>query len=281
MKWFKHDSKANQDAKLKRVRMKYGMEGYGLYWYCIEMVAVNVEQNRLTFDLEHDAEIIAFDTGIHYERVQEMMTFMVNLGLFEDSSGVITCLKLAKRADEYTAKYLKTQLKNIKSGECRENVGIKSSPKEIKRDKIKRDNNNKPPASAKPKYEDCDLDFAKCAFEEILKHSPDHKKPNLNTWASDVRKMRMIDNRSLDEMASVWIWVRNDSFWFKNVLSISKFREKYDQLKLAMQERKHENNQRPDNSAAGRVRANAQRELAEIEARQQQGYDNQAMAIDG
>lgn len=99
MKWFKHDSNANADAKLRKVRIKYGMEGYGLYWYCLELIAQNVEKNNLTFELEHDAEIIAHDTGIHYERVQEMMTNMVNLGLFEASSGRVTCLKMLSRMD--------------------------------------------------------------------------------------------------------------------------------------------------------------------------------------
>ena len=33
MKWFKHDANASIDAKLKRLRLKYGMEGYGVYWY--------------------------------------------------------------------------------------------------------------------------------------------------------------------------------------------------------------------------------------------------------
>ena len=28
MQWVKHDTNASQDAKLKRVRMKYGLEGY-------------------------------------------------------------------------------------------------------------------------------------------------------------------------------------------------------------------------------------------------------------
>jgi len=28
MKWFKHDSDANQDAKLKKLRLKYGAQGY-------------------------------------------------------------------------------------------------------------------------------------------------------------------------------------------------------------------------------------------------------------
>ena len=100
MKWIKHDSTANQDAKLKRLRMKYGLEGYGLYWYCLELIAAEVDQNKLTFELEHDAEIISFDTGIHYERVQEMMTYMVKLKLFEQNNGAITCMKLAKRLDK-------------------------------------------------------------------------------------------------------------------------------------------------------------------------------------
>ncbi len=107
MKWYKHDANANCDAKLRHVRLKYGMEGYGLYWYCLELIAQNVERHNLSFELEHDAEIISADVGIHFELVQEMMMFMVDLGLFERSDGVITCLKLASRSDEYTQKLLR------------------------------------------------------------------------------------------------------------------------------------------------------------------------------
>jgi hypothetical protein len=108
MKWYKHDSNAHVDAKLERVMMKYGLEGYGLYWYLLELIAMNVDQHNLTFELEHDAEIIAKRTGLHYEVIQEMMTYMVDLGLFENDRGVITCLKLATRTDEYTSKVLRT-----------------------------------------------------------------------------------------------------------------------------------------------------------------------------
>jgi hypothetical protein len=101
MKWFKHDSNANNDAKMKKVRIKYGMEGYGLYWYLLELIAQGVDKNALTFELEHDAEIIAHDTGIHHERVQEMMTYMVDLELFENAGGLITCMKMATRTDDY------------------------------------------------------------------------------------------------------------------------------------------------------------------------------------
>ena len=100
MKWFKHDSNASSDAKLERVIMKYGLKGYGLYWYCLELIAANVKESCITFELEHDAEVISHRTGINYELVQEMMTYMVNLGLFENKDGTITCLKMAKRLDQ-------------------------------------------------------------------------------------------------------------------------------------------------------------------------------------
>ena len=43
MKWFKHDATAGMDAKLKKLRLRYGLEGYGLYWYLLECIARTVE----------------------------------------------------------------------------------------------------------------------------------------------------------------------------------------------------------------------------------------------
>lgn len=107
MKWFKHDSDARHDARLQRVRLKYGMEGYGLYFFLLECIAGTVEKHNLSFELEEDAELVSVATGIHTELVQEMMVFMVNLGLFENAEGRITCLKMASRTDEYTQKLIK------------------------------------------------------------------------------------------------------------------------------------------------------------------------------
>lgn len=100
MKWFKHDANASRDSKLRRVKMKYGMSGYGLYWHCLEVIVDRVDANNVTFELEDDSEIISLDTGISRELVEEMMGYMVELGLFESSNGTITCLKLAKRLDQ-------------------------------------------------------------------------------------------------------------------------------------------------------------------------------------
>ena len=112
MKWFKHDSDASNDSKLKKLRLKYGAQGYGIYWYCLELIARNVEKHNLTFELEHDAELIADDFKLSSDLVQHIMTYMVELGLFENSTGVITCLKMATRTDEYTQQLIRSNKKS-------------------------------------------------------------------------------------------------------------------------------------------------------------------------
>lgn len=88
------------DAKLQEVLLDYGLEGYGLYWYCIELISAKVAPDNITFELEHDCRIIARNVGSSPQKVQEMMTHFVELGLFENSSGTITCRKIAKRLDK-------------------------------------------------------------------------------------------------------------------------------------------------------------------------------------
>jgi hypothetical protein len=123
VKWFKHDANASIDAKLKRLRLKYGIEGYGVYWYVLECIARTVEPHNLTFELEEDAELISSEVNIHHERVEEMMRFMCELGLFENATGRITCLKMASRSDEYTLKLMRQHNSvQTNSGECSEKV---------------------------------------------------------------------------------------------------------------------------------------------------------------
>ena len=100
MYWYQHDSNANMDAKLQEVLLDYGLEGYGLYWYCLELIVSKVDKDNVTFELEHDCRMIAKNTGSTVQKVQEMMQSMVRLGLFEQSEGAITCLKVAKRLNQ-------------------------------------------------------------------------------------------------------------------------------------------------------------------------------------
>jgi hypothetical protein len=153
MKWFKHDANASIDAKLKKLKHKYGMEGYGTYWYLLECIARTVEPHNLTFELEEDAELISAEVNIHRERVEEMMRYMCELGLFESSTGRITCLKMASRSDEYTAKVIRNSngLRTI-SGQAPDKVPPnRREEKRIEEKKIigaKKSNKKIPPSLA-------------------------------------------------------------------------------------------------------------------------------------
>tara|TARA_R110002096_G_scaffold428570_1_gene640468 strand:- start:28 stop:726 length:699 start_codon:yes stop_codon:yes gene_type:complete len=92
------------DAKLQEVMLDYGLEGYGLYWYCIELIAQRVNGDNLTFELEHDCRIIARNTGSTPQKVEQMMKSFIRLGLLNTDNGHVFCLKLASRCDDFTAK---------------------------------------------------------------------------------------------------------------------------------------------------------------------------------
>ena len=100
MQWFKHSSDARNSLKLRKVRRKYGADGYAIYWFCLEAIAHDIDKDNLTFNLKEDAETIGFELTIQEKRVEEIMTYMVNVGLFESSNNTITCLKLAERLDK-------------------------------------------------------------------------------------------------------------------------------------------------------------------------------------
>ncbi len=106
MKWFKHDTDASNDAKVKKLLIRYGAVGYAIYFHCIELIANDLNENNITFELEHDSEIIADNLKIKgtadksgIEIVEEIMKYIVDLGLFVDNGGRIICFKLLKRLD--------------------------------------------------------------------------------------------------------------------------------------------------------------------------------------
>ena len=133
MKWFKHDSNAQADAKMRKLISRYGATGYAIYWRCLEYIAAGVEKHNITFELEHDAEILAGDFALSVELVESIMGYMIELKLFENSDGRITCMKMMSRTDEYTQKIIKQRVTM-----CPDSVPTKSVLIEEKRTEEKR-----------------------------------------------------------------------------------------------------------------------------------------------
>jgi len=76
--------------------------------------------------------------------------------------------------------------------------------------------------------------------EKMKQNDPGAKIPRTEAqrkkWATDFRLLIERDGRPIEEVQKVLVWCQIDPFWRGNVLSASKFREKYPQLKLRMEE---------------------------------------------
>lgn len=96
-----------------------------------------------------------------------------------------------------------------------------------------KNDNNKPivqPKAKQNKFTEFDLENAKWMSGLIDNLNPNRKQPNFESWAEDIRKMREIDKRSIEEVQRVFSWANSDSFWQSNILSPSKLRSKFDDL---------------------------------------------------
>lgn len=107
MKWFKHETNSlTEGAKLKKLVMKFGTDGYAVYYHCLELIAGMISSENITFELEHDAEIIADNLRVKgdeshtpSEKVSVIMRYMIDNNLFSENGGRIFCLSMVRQID--------------------------------------------------------------------------------------------------------------------------------------------------------------------------------------
>ncbi|GIN93362.1 DNA replication protein DnaD [Siminovitchia terrae] len=99
---------------------------------------------------------------------------------------------------------------------------------------------NKKNNSRKQVYDETSIHFQLAIFfyQKILANNPEHKEPNLQRWADDIRKMIELDNRTEEQIKYLMTWVQEDSFEMANVLSPSKLRKRFDQLVIKVKAQK-------------------------------------------
>ena len=211
MKWFKHRTDAHRDVKLKKLLRRYGADGYGLYFYCIEIIAGSLDGENITFELEDDAETLGYELKIDSLRVEEIMRYMIELKLFESSGNTITCLKIAKQIDpQYTRN---PQLKAIINAAKLDQLSLESlktvsgrsqdcpEPDKTRLDKIRLDIT---PSRAKPtgsapvpiqKIIDKWNGFAESqGLPQVVKRSPTLDGQIRQRWKDDIPELEQWDN---------------------------------------------------------------------------------------
>lgn len=101
--YFSHDYTARTDPKIKKLIMKHGMSGYGLFWAIIEDLYQNTNVLRLDYDS------ISFDLRTDIETIKSIIN---DFELFEINGDNFSSLSVQRRLDE----------RNKKSAKARESI---------------------------------------------------------------------------------------------------------------------------------------------------------------
>ena len=91
---------------------------------------------------------------------------------------------------------------------------------------------------SKLKFETHHMELSKLLLREIQQHIPSYKVKNMERWANDFRLMMEVDKREGKEIQDLIIFAQRHNFWYKNILSPGKLREKYYRLLMDMNEEK-------------------------------------------
>lgn len=119
-RYFSHDANARVDPKIIKLRMRYGMEGYGIYFAILEMMSLEGEHEMPYTDDQFDA--IAFDLHTNVP-MGEFVVYCVSIGLFVERRGVFWSESFKRRQDEMTEKTSRRSESAAKAAAARWNRG--------------------------------------------------------------------------------------------------------------------------------------------------------------
>ena len=252
----------HMDDKFKFIEIKHGLEGFAIVVKLMQRIYSLGYWCKWTED-----ELLLFSDEIksNPDKVQSVVNECLKRDVFNkdlyETYNILTSTGIQKRYKEIVKRrknvevytdYLLIDDIMYTSSKHNDNIMYTSSEHDDYKSTQRKGKERKRKEASTRKYIYDDLHYKMATFfyEQILSNNPNHKKPNLESWANDVRKMMDIDGRSKDEIGHLMKWVQKNDFWMANVLSVSKLREKYDQLIMQYQKdkpKKEESKQfRPD-----------------------------------
>ena len=93
--YFSHDYNARNDEKILELRVKYGAEGYGLFWMLVETMAEN-ENGGAKASLIGG---LSLGYGVPKERLLEFIDYCIEIELFYKDEGFIFSRRMKKHKE--------------------------------------------------------------------------------------------------------------------------------------------------------------------------------------
>ncbi len=192
--YFPHVAGMRNDAKIKALRRKFGIEGYGIYCMTIEHLT---EADCFTISVDSmGIEILAGDFDLDPDRLRDVLLYCVKIDLLQTENDKLTC----KRLEKGLSKLLSKRERDRNRINDTENTQIKEKERKEKESKEKESKEEK---SIPPMIIGRNFDWFKCQIDEIWTDQlPSEKKLKLgaameNAWAflsADSHRLKIIDS---------------------------------------------------------------------------------------
>lgn len=251
MKWFKHMTDMAHDVRIKRVIRKYGIEGYGMYCYILERVVCRLDADSTVPDLEETSLDIATEFDMDVARVEEIMLFCIEQGLFEQDeiTGRLTAHKVFKYLQSGQTKSAEFR-KVIESESEKVSENLRPSQTFVKNriDKIREDKDKSTasrsvkPEAAKPRkppeMRDELENYIDSSFRAVFAYSAFGKeRAAVKRLASKARAGGRDPTEAADAMMAAFRWLRENGerFWREQPHTPSALDSLWDRVVAAME----------------------------------------------
>jgi hypothetical protein len=273
LEYFPLDVDIDQDDKVIVVVAKHGMLGFGI----IIKLMMEIYKNGYYYEwTEKEQLIFSSRINVDINTALEVVNDCIKWGFFHNKMfkdhSILTSKGIQERFLLATTRRVGSKIKrsfllaetninddinhssnvvNDSRNDSSSGVSVNNMPTESTQSKVKESKVNKNNKDSRHKriYDEESIHYklALRLYQIILDNNPDHKKPNLQNWSDDIRKLVELDGKKPENVEKVIDWVRNHDFWYKVILSASSLRKQYDKLVMEIRDehkKKQKSNQK-------------------------------------
>ncbi len=247
MLYFKHMSNMRNDRAIKRVIIKYGLEGYGLYNLIIESITEKLTTESPLPTLEETYEDLADFYNGDVSKIEEMIQYMVDKKLLQIKNGIVYCDKIYKflQASQTRSPQIKELIKTheVVSDSLRQSQTVSDCHSENRLEEKRIDLEQEQKKESATDFTEY-LPQARHLSERIIENDAIYfKNKNLDAtllkWSRDIRLLATRDGRDIETIDKVIDWCQSSDFWRANILSGAKLRDKFPTLLQQMNSNGH------------------------------------------
>lgn len=112
MKWYQHESSAHNDELMRELIHRFGLEGYGVYVVCLELISEKIDQ-KLEAKITILDSVLREKLRVSHQKLTKILAFFDQNSLifsnFQDKKWILECPNLLKRLDNWTKRYAVTK----------------------------------------------------------------------------------------------------------------------------------------------------------------------------